>query len=109
VPHIVAASGLGAVTGGLVGALISINIPETAARHDEQAVDRGNVLITVTTDGESRKIQNLLTSAGADTDMQSQPPVRSPLAWVRRQTCNGMSAKKGRRESPEDFPDRFRI
>jgi hypothetical protein len=78
VPHIVAASGLGAVTGGLVGALISINIPETAARHDEQAVDRGNVLITVTTDGESRKIQNLLTSAGADTDMQSHAPDTIP-------------------------------
>lgn len=73
-PHIVAASGLGAVTGGLVGALISINIPETAARHDEQAVYRGNVLITVTTDGKSRKIQNLLTSAGADTDVQTEPP-----------------------------------
>ena len=108
-PHIVEASGLGAVTGGLVGALISINIPETAARHDEQAVDLGNVLITVTTDGESRNIQNLLTSAGADTNMQSQSPVRSPVARVRRQTCNGMSAKKGRRESPEECPDRFRI
>ena len=32
---IVAASGLDAVTGGLVGALISINIPETAARNYE--------------------------------------------------------------------------
>ena len=32
---IVAASGLDAVTGGLVGALISINIPETAAHHYE--------------------------------------------------------------------------
>ena len=71
---IVAASGLGAVTGGLVGALISINIPETAARHYEQAVHRGNVLITVTTDGEPQKIQNLLTSTGADTDVQSQRP-----------------------------------
>ena len=30
---IVAASGLGAVTGGLVGALISINLPETALHH----------------------------------------------------------------------------
>ena len=30
---IVAASGLDAVTGGLVGALISINIPETALHH----------------------------------------------------------------------------
>ena len=108
-PHIVEASGLGAVTGGLVGALISINIPETAARHYVQAVHRGNALITVTTDGVPEKIQNLLTSAGADTDVQSPPPVRSPVAWVRRQTCNGMSAKKGRRESPEDFPDTFRI
>lgn len=64
----------GAVTGGLVGALISINIPETAAIHYKQAVHRGDVLITVITDGEPRKIQNLLTSAEAGTDVQSKPP-----------------------------------
>jgi hypothetical protein len=69
---IVAASGLGAVTGGLVGALISINIPETAALHYEQAVHRGDVLITVRTDGDPEKIQNLLASIGADTDVQSR-------------------------------------
>jgi len=37
-------------------------------------VHRGNVLITVTTDGEPQKIQNLLTFTGADTDVQSQRP-----------------------------------
>ena len=62
---IVAASGLGAVAGGLVGALISINVPETAAKQYADAVDQGHILITVKTDGDPAPIENLLTSLGA--------------------------------------------
>jgi hypothetical protein len=69
---IVAASGLGAVAGGLVGALISINIPETAARQYEDAVHKGQILITVRTDGDPARIQHLLTVVGATTDVQSR-------------------------------------
>ena len=35
---IVAGSGVGAVAGGLVGVLVSINVPESAARQYEAAV-----------------------------------------------------------------------
>ncbi len=62
---ILAASGLGAVAGGLVGALISINVPETAAKQYADAVDQGHILITVKTDGDPATIENLLASLGA--------------------------------------------
>lgn len=68
---IVAASGLGAVAGGLVGALISINVPETAAKQYADAVDQGHILITVKTDGDPSKIESLLASLGAVTSRQS--------------------------------------
>lgn len=68
---IVAASGLGAVAGGLVGALISINVPESAAKQYADAVDQGQILISVNTDGDPAQIENLLASLGATTERQS--------------------------------------
>ncbi len=68
---IVAGSGVGAVAGGLVGALVSINVPETAARHYEDAVRAGNILITVKTDGDTARIQELLALLGAETGVRS--------------------------------------
>ena len=68
---IVAASGLGAVAGGLVGALISINVPETAAKHYADAVHAGHILITVKTDGDPATIEQLLASLGATTNRPS--------------------------------------
>ena len=71
---IVAASGLGAVAGGLVGALISINVPETAAKHYADAVHEGHILISVKTDGDPAEIEALLASLGATTDRHSPEP-----------------------------------
>ena len=68
---IVAASGLGAVAGGPVGALISINVPETAAKRYADAVDQGHILITVKMDGDPSRIESLLASLGAVTSRQS--------------------------------------
>ncbi|MEP7153147.1 MAG: hypothetical protein ABI856_15685 [Nitrospira sp.] len=67
---IVAGSGVGAVAGGLVGALVSINVPETAARQYEDAVRAGKILITVKTDGDTARIQELLGLHGADTGVR---------------------------------------
>jgi len=64
---VIAGSGMGAVAGGLVGVLISINVPETAARQYEAAVREGKILITVKTDRDAAKIQQLLALHGADT------------------------------------------
>jgi hypothetical protein len=68
---IVAGTGVGAVAGGLVGALISINVPETAARQYDEAVRQGHILITVTTDGDVARIQELLERHGADMKVRS--------------------------------------
>lgn len=68
---IVAGGGVGAVTGGLVGALVSINVPETAARLYEAAVQEGKILITVKTDADTTKIQQLLALHGAETGVRS--------------------------------------
>lgn len=67
---IVAGSGVGAVAGGLVGALVSVNVPETAARQYEDAVRAGKILMTVKTDGDTVRIQELLALHGADTGVR---------------------------------------
>ena len=67
---IVAGSGVEAVAGGLVGALVSINVPETAARQYEDAVRAGKILMTVKTDGDTARIQELLALHGADTGVR---------------------------------------
>jgi hypothetical protein len=68
---IVAGSGVGAVAGGLVGALVSINVPESAARQYEEAVRGGKILLTVRTDGETKRIQDLLALHGAETEIRA--------------------------------------
>jgi len=45
----VAGGAMGAVTGGLLGALIDEGVPEEDARHYQGGVERGAVLLTVTT------------------------------------------------------------
>ncbi|BCA54561.1 membrane protein [Nitrospira sp. KM1] len=47
---VVTGAGVGAATGGLVGSLVSINMPESTARQYDQAVNEGKILITVTAD-----------------------------------------------------------
>ncbi|MBA2486653.1 MAG: hypothetical protein H0V35_11250 [Nitrospira sp.] len=56
---------------GLVGALISINVPETAARQYDEAVRQGKILITVKTDGDTARIQKMLELYGAETGLRS--------------------------------------
>ena len=68
---IVAGSGVGAVAGGLVGALVCINVPESAARQYEEAVRGGKILLTVRTDGETKRIQDLLALHGAETEVRA--------------------------------------
>jgi len=68
---IVAGTGIGAVAGGLVGALISTNVPETSARQYDEAVRQGHILITVTTDGDAARIQELLERHAGDMKIRS--------------------------------------
>ena len=64
---IVAGGGVGAVAGGLV----SINVPETAARQYDTAVQEGKILITVRTGPDTTTILKLLARHGAETGVRS--------------------------------------
>jgi uncharacterized membrane protein len=41
------AAGVGAATGGLVGALVDKGIPDNQAKHYQQSIDAGQVLVSV--------------------------------------------------------------
>lgn len=59
-------AGAGALTGGIVGALVDAGIPEERAKMYEDAIKEGEVLVTVTTShGNESKIRSTLEKYGA--------------------------------------------
>jgi hypothetical protein len=70
---VVAGAGVGAATGGLVGGLISINVPEPAARRYDEGVRQGLVLITVHVQGpeQAAAVETILKRYGAETETGS--------------------------------------
>lgn len=52
---VAAGAGLGAAAGGLVGALVGFDIPESEARHFEEAIRSDGVLVLLRPRDESRK------------------------------------------------------
>jgi hypothetical protein len=67
---VVAGAGVGAAAGGLVGGLISINVPETAARRYEEGVRQGRVLITVQVGAhdDAAAVEAMLKRHGAEAE-----------------------------------------
>jgi hypothetical protein len=70
---VVTGAGVGAATGGLVGGLISINVPESAARRYDEGVRQGLVLITVQAHGpeQAAAVETILKRYGAETETGS--------------------------------------
>jgi hypothetical protein len=65
---VITGAGMGAATGGLVGTLMSINMPEKAARHYALGVDKGHILITVAAEGDDETvIRELLARHGGES------------------------------------------
>jgi len=59
-------AGAGAATGGLLGALVDLEVPEEHATAQVSDVERGHVLVTVRTDAASpRQVRELMADAGA--------------------------------------------
>lgn len=59
-------AGVGAATGGLVGGLVGVGVPEEQARSYAQGVERGNVLVSVSTDeGRAASTGDLMRRYGA--------------------------------------------
>jgi hypothetical protein len=56
---------LGITTGGLIGALVALGIPEDEAHHYEQAFHAGHALVTVQTKGMSAEAVAVLRRQGA--------------------------------------------
>ena len=65
--------GLGAATGGLVGALVSVGVPEREARHVERGFRAGAVLVTVDAGARVVEAMALLDRYGADTAPPAEP------------------------------------
>jgi hypothetical protein len=63
----VAGAGIGAAAGGILGALIGMGIPEHEARHFEEGVRSGGVLVTVTAPGRAADAVAVLERHGGDT------------------------------------------
>lgn len=63
---VVAGAGIGAATGGLLGALIGLEIPEAEARYFEAGVRAGRVLVTVRAEDRAGDALRILQRYGAD-------------------------------------------
>jgi stress response protein YsnF len=63
-------AGLGPVTGGLIGALTDMGVPEHEARHYENAVREGKTLLTVRAqdDASAERVASILENCGADIE-----------------------------------------
>jgi hypothetical protein len=63
----VAGAGIGAATGGILGALIGMGIPEHEARHFEEGVRSGGTLVSVTAPGRAAEAIAIMERFGGDT------------------------------------------
>ena len=63
-------AGLGAAAGGLIGALTDMGVPEEEARHYEDQVRQGRVLVTVRADNddEADRAADIMQDLGADVE-----------------------------------------
>jgi uncharacterized protein (TIGR02271 family) len=61
-----AGAGIGAAAGGIIGGLVGLGVPEDEARHFEQGVKEGRVLVTVKAEGRAAEAAEILRRHGAD-------------------------------------------
>jgi hypothetical protein len=69
----VAGAGIGAAAGGVLGALASVGIPESEARHFETGFREGRVLVTVDAGARVLEAMAILDRHGADTGPATGP------------------------------------
>lgn len=79
-------AGLGAAAGGLIGALTNMGVPEEEARHYENQVRGGKILVTVRADNddEADRVSNIMDVGGA-VDVQAGSREESAEAPVEYQ------------------------
>jgi stress response protein YsnF len=67
-------AGLGAAAGGIIGALTDMGVPEEEARHYENQIREGNVLVAVRAenDEEAERAANIMEIEGAE-DVEGRP------------------------------------
>lgn len=65
--------GIGTATGGVVGALVSVGVPEREARHFETGFRAGAVLVTVDAGDRVLEAMAILDRYGADTALPAGP------------------------------------
>jgi hypothetical protein len=79
-----AGAGIGAATGGLIGALVGLGVPEEDARHFDQGLRSGGILVTVDAGARTPEALALLERHGLDFGpsggqrLRSQASGRSP-------------------------------
>src|SRR4051794_7371190 len=61
-----AGAGIGAAAGGIIGGLVGLGVPEDEARHFEEGVKEGRVLVTVKAEDRAAEAADILTRHGAD-------------------------------------------
>jgi uncharacterized protein (TIGR02271 family) len=61
-----AGAGIGAAAGGIIGGLVGLGVPENEARHFEEGIKAGGILVTVRAEGRFQEAADLLRRHGAD-------------------------------------------
>jgi hypothetical protein len=70
---------IGSVTGGLIGAFISVGVPEDEARYYQGELEKGHTLVTVKGEERAQEAMRILNEHGAlDADMRQGRPALHP-------------------------------
>jgi hypothetical protein len=84
-------AGIGAATGGIIGALVALGVPETDARHFDEGLRSGRTLVTVDAGARTAEALMMLDRHGMDfgpsgaSRYESGVEARGDLARERRQ------------------------
>ena len=101
----VAGAGIGAATGGIVGALVGLGIPEAEAQHFETGIRAGRTLVTVGAGGRAMEALAILRRNGADSGPGSTRSTR-PLGGAVGVTAGAAAAEAA--GTADDSPTRER-
>jgi uncharacterized protein (TIGR02271 family) len=83
-----AGAGIGAAAGGIIGGLVGLGVPENEARHFEQGVKEGRVLVTVKAEGRGAEVAEILRRHDADLGPGFTADVASAGAGADRSTAD---------------------
>jgi uncharacterized protein (TIGR02271 family) len=100
-----AGAGIGAAAGGIIGGLVGLGVPENEARHFEQGLKEGRVLVTVKAEGRAAEAAEILRRHDGDLGPAVGAEARTAGAGTGARTAGVGDAGQERLELREEELD----